>query len=110
MTGAVSMPKRVKMGHHHYYIVTPDELKSGAFKGKNVVVEGVIANKPCIEFLPMELPSYRTTFVVGGIRVEFSGSPCLGMGDRVKVYGRFLGDGIIATAVETGKAIFTTEE
>ncbi|HDZ35362.1 MAG TPA: GTP-binding protein, partial [Thermococcus sp.] len=40
----------------------------------------------------------------------FSGSPCLGKGDWVKVYGRTLGDCIIASAIETGRAVFTTEE
>ncbi len=104
------MVKKIRMGHHYYYIVTPEDLKSGAFKGKNIVVEGTIINKPQVEFLPMELPSYRTTFLLDGIKVEFSGSPCIGIGERVKVYGRFLGDGIMATAIETERAIFSTEE
>ncbi len=104
------MVKRIKMRHHYYYVVTPEDLKSGAFKGKNIVIEGIITDKPKVEFLPMELPSYRTTFLVGDIRVEFSGSPCIGTGDLVKIYGRFLGDRIIATAIETERAIFTTEE
>jgi hypothetical protein len=42
--------------------------------------------------------------------VEFSGSPCLGKGEWVKVYGRFLGDCIMASAIETERAVFTTEE
>lgn len=46
------MPKRVKFGHHYYYIVLPDELKDNKFRGKNVVLEGVVENKPTIEFLP----------------------------------------------------------
>ncbi|WP_297464661.1 GTP-binding protein [Thermococcus sp.] len=104
------MPRRVKLGHHYYYIVTVDDLHSGGFRGKNIVIKGVIEDKPLIEFLPMELPSYRTTFTVSGIKVEFSGSPCIGLGDSVKVYGRFLGDCIIASAVETDRALFTTEE
>ncbi|WP_297065259.1 GTP-binding protein [Thermococcus sp.] len=102
--------KRVKLGHHYYYSLTPDELKTGGFRGKNVVIEGIVEDKPLVEFLPMELPSWRTTFRIHGIRIDFAGSPCIGKGDRVKVYGRFLGDAIIATAVETDKAIFTTEE
>ncbi|AEK73822.1 hypothetical protein GQS_09640 [Thermococcus sp. 4557] len=104
------MPKRVKLGHHYYYIVTVDELHSGGFRGKNVVIEGTIEDKPLVEFLPMELPGYRTTFKVSGLRVEFSGSPCLGKGEWVKVYGRFLGDCIMASAIETERAVFTTEE
>ncbi len=104
------MPRRVKLGHHYYYIVTVDDLHSGSFRGKNVVIEGVIEDKPLIEFLPMELPSYRTTFTVSGIKVEFSGSPCVSRGDSVRVYGRFLGDCIIASAIETDRALFTTEE
>ncbi len=59
----------------------------------------------------MELPGYRTTFQVSGFRVEFSGgSPCIGKGDRVRVYGRFLGDCIMASAIETERAVYTTEE
>ena len=101
---------RVKFGHHYYYVVTPEDLASGKLRGKNVVIEGEIEDKPLVEFLPMELPSWRTTFKVHGIRVDFAGSPCIGKGDRVKVYGRFLGDAIIATAIETDRALFTTEE
>ncbi|ASJ13015.1 MULTISPECIES: GTP-binding protein [Thermococcus] len=104
------MPKRVKLGHHYYYIVTVDELNSGGFRGKNVVIEGTIEDKPLVEFLPMELPGYRTTFKVSGLRVEFSGSPCLGKGEWVKVYGRFLGDCIMASAIETERTLYTTEE
>ena len=102
--------RRVKLGHHYYYIVTPEDLSTGKFRGKNVVLEGEVENKPLVEFLPMELPSWRTTFRIHGLCVKFSGSPCLRKGDRVKVYGRFVGDGIIATAIETERAIFTTEE
>ncbi|ASI99054.1 GTP-binding protein [Thermococcus celer] len=104
------MTRRVKLGHHYYYIVTVDELNSGGFRGKNVVIEGVVEDKPLVEFLPMELPGYRTTFQVSGFRVEFSGSPCIGKGDRVRVYGRFLGDCIMASAIETERAVYTTEE
>lgn len=104
------MPKRVKLGHHYYYLTNGEELKSGSFRGKNVVFEGVIEGKPLVEFLPMELPSYRTTFTVDGIRVEFSGSPCIGAGEKVKVYGRFLGDCIIASAVESERALFVAED
>ncbi|ACJ16704.1 hypothetical protein, conserved [Thermococcus onnurineus NA1] len=104
------MPKRMKLGHHYYYIVTVDELHARGFRGKNVVIEGTIEDKPLIEFLPMELPGYRATFKVSGIRVEFSGSPCLGKGEWVRVYGRFLGDCIMASAIETEKAVFITEE
>ncbi|WP_297508994.1 GTP-binding protein [Thermococcus sp.] len=102
--------KRVKLGHHYYYVVTPEELKGRNMRGKNVVLEGEIETKPLIEFLPMELPSWRTTFKLHGLSIEFAGSPCLGKGERVKVYGRFVGDGIIATAIETERALFTTEE
>lgn len=104
--------RRIKLGHHYYYVVTPEDLSSSERKlrGKNVVLEGVIEDKPIIEFLPMELPSWRTTFKLHGLAVEFSGSPCVGKGERVKVYGRFVGDGIIATAIETETALFTTEE
>lgn len=101
--------KRVKLGHHYYYVVTPGEL-NGKLRGKNIVLEGEIEDKPVVEFLPMELPSWRTTFRIHGIRVDFAGSPCIGKGDMVKVYGRFLGDAIIATAIETERALFTTEE
>ncbi|ASJ02955.1 GTP-binding protein [Thermococcus profundus] len=104
------MPRRVKLGHHYYYVVGVEELKSGSFRGKNVVFEGAVEGKPTIEFLPMELPSYRTTFSLGSIRVEFSGSPCIGAGDHVKVYGRFLGDCVIASAVETERALFIAED
>ncbi|AMQ18355.1 hypothetical protein [Thermococcus peptonophilus] len=102
--------KRVKLGHHYYYVVTPDDLSTRKFRGKNIVLEGVVEDKPLVEFLPMELPSWRTTFRLHGFSVEFAGSPCVGKGDTVKVYGRFVGDGIIATAIETERAIFTTEE
>jgi len=104
------MPKRVKFGHHYYYIVLPDELKDNKFRGKNVVLEGVVENKPTIEFLPMELPSYRTTFRINGLKIEFSGTPHIGKGEHVKVYGRFVGDGIIAKAIETEKALYVSEE
>ncbi|WP_297521320.1 GTP-binding protein [Thermococcus sp.] len=102
--------KRIRLGHHYYYAVAPEELTSGNLRGKNVVIEGIVEDKPLVEFLPMELPSWRTTFKIHGIRIDFAGSPCIGKGERVRVYGRFLGDAIIATAVETDKAIFTTEE
>jgi len=102
--------RRVKLGHHYYYVVTAEELRAGKMRGKNVVIEGEIEDKPLIEFLPMELPSWRTTFRLHGLSVEFAGSPCVGKGERVKVYGRFLGDAIIATAIETERALFTTEE
>ncbi|GAB6101597.1 hypothetical protein JCM16138_08200 [Thermococcus atlanticus] len=104
------MPKRVKLGHHYYYIVTPESLTNGRFKGKNVVLEGIIEDKPHIEFLPMELPSSRTTFHIDGFRIEFPGTPYVGKGDAVKVYGRFVGDGIIASAIETEKALYTSED
>ncbi|CAB50524.1 hypothetical protein [Pyrococcus abyssi] len=102
--------RRVKLGHHYYYIVTPEDLKNGKYKGKNVVLEGEIKEKPLIEFLPMELPSYRTTFEIFGFKVEFSGTPYIKLGDKVKVYGVFVGDGIIARAIETEGAIYLTEE
>ncbi len=102
--------RRVKFGHHYYYVVTPDDLKGRNLRGKNVVLEGEVEDKPCVEFLPMELPSWRTTFRLHGLSVEFAGSPCIGKGDRVRVYGRFVGDGIIATAIETERTLFTTEE
>ncbi|AEH25059.1 hypothetical protein [Pyrococcus yayanosii] len=102
--------KRVKLGHHYYYIVTSEDLRAGGFRGKNVVLEGEVEDKPIVEFLPMELPSYRTTFRLGGFRVEFSGTPFIRMGERVKVYGRFVGDAIIAKAIETEGAIYVTEE
>lgn len=104
------MPKRVKLGHHFYYVVTLEDLKSGSMRGKNVVFEGTVEDKPVVEFLPMELPSYRTTFSVDGIKVEFSGSPCLRKGERVKVYGRFLAGDLIAVAIETEGAIYIAEE
>ncbi|HIP75363.1 MAG TPA: GTP-binding protein [Thermococcus paralvinellae] len=104
------MPKRVKFGHHYYYIVLLDDLKDNKFRGKNVVLEGVIEDKPTIEFLPMELPSYRTIFRIDGLKIEFSGTPHIGRGDRVRVYGRFVGDGIIAKAIETEKALYISEE
>ncbi|AEC51873.1 hypothetical protein PNA2_0957 [Pyrococcus sp. NA2] len=102
--------KRIKLGHHYYYIVTPEDLRDGKYKGKNVVIEGEIKGKPIIEFLPMELPSYRTTFEISGFKVEFSGTPSIRVGERVKVYGVFVGDGIIARAIETEGAIYLTEE
>jgi hypothetical protein len=105
-----NMSTRVKLGHHFYYPVTVEELKSGKMRGKNVVLEGTVEDKPRIEFLPMELPGYRTVFSIAGIRIEFSGSPCLGRGDRVKVYGRFLAGDLIAVAIETEKALFIAEE
>ncbi|MDI3474343.1 MAG: hypothetical protein PWQ79_363 [Thermococcaceae archaeon] len=104
------MPKRVKMGHHYYYVVSPEELGSGGFRGKNIVMEGFVEDKPQIEFYPSDIPSWRTIFRVNGISVRFVGAPCLGEGDRVKVYGRFVGDCIMATVLETERAIFTTEE
>jgi len=104
------MVRRVKFGHHFYYVVTIEDLKDNKMRGKNVVLEGEIETKPLIEFLPMELPSWRTTFKLHGLSIEFAGSPCIGVGDTVKVYGRFVGDGIIATAIETERALFTTEE
>ena len=104
------MKRRVKLGHHYYYIVTPDELKNGKYKGKNVVVEGEIESKPVIEFLPMELPSYRTIFTLAGLKIEFSGTPYVKSGEKIKVYGLFVGDGIIARAIETEGAIYLTEE
>lgn len=58
----------------------------------------------------MELPSYRTIFRVSGFKVEFSGTPNVRMGEKVKVYGVFVGDGIIARAIETEGAIYITEE
>lgn len=102
--------KRTKLGHNYYYILTIDELKNGKFRGKNVVIEGIIDDKPKIEFLPMELPSYRTTFHISGLKIEFSGTPNVGKGESVKVYGRFVGDGIIAKAIETEKVLYVTEE
>jgi len=104
------MPGWVKFGHHYYYKVTVDELNSGGFRGKNVVIEGPVEDKPRVEFFPMELPGYRTTFRIQGLRIEFSGAPCLRKGERARVYGRFLGDCIIASAIETEEALFTTEE
>ncbi len=104
------MPRRIKLGHHYYYLVSVDELISGGYRGKNVAVEGTVGDKPLVEFLPMELPSYRATFNMDGIRVEFAGSPCIKVGDRVRVYGRFLGDCIMASAIETEGAMFVTEE
>ncbi|MDV3103572.1 GTP-binding protein [Thermococcus waiotapuensis] len=104
------MPQEVKLGHHVYHVVTVEDLKSGKMRGKNVVFEGIIEDKPVVEFLPMELPSYRTTFSVDGIRVEFSGSPCIKRGDRIRVYGRFLAGDLIATAIETDEAIYMAEE
>ncbi|AFK22258.1 hypothetical protein [Pyrococcus sp. ST04] len=104
------MKRRIKLGHHYYYIVTPEELMNGKYKGKNVVIEGEIEEKPVIEFLPMELPSYRTIFRILGFKVEFSGTPSVRAGERVKVYGVFVGDGIIARAIETEGAIYITEE
>ncbi|AFN03186.1 GTP-binding protein [Pyrococcus furiosus DSM 3638] len=102
--------KRVKLGHHFYYIVTPEELRNGKFKGKNIVIEGEIENKPIIEFLPMELPSYRTTFKISGLKIEFAGTPYIKAGEKVKVYGVFVGDGIIARAIETNGAVYISEE
>ncbi|HIH73663.1 MAG: GTP-binding protein [Thermococcales archaeon 44_46] len=102
--------KKIKLGHNYYYVLTIDELKSGNFRGKNVVIEGVIEDKPKIEFLPMELPSYRATFHISGLKIEFSGTPNIGRGETVKVYGRFLGDGIIAKAIETERILYVTEE
>ncbi|KPU62816.1 GTP-binding protein [Thermococcus sp. EP1] len=104
------MPKRVKFGHNYYYILSIDELKDGKFRGKNIMIEGIIEDKATIEFLPMELPSYRTTFHIGGLKIEFSGTPNIGKGELVKIYGRFIGDGIIARAIETEKALYITEE
>ena len=104
------MPKRVRFNHGYYYVVTPQELQENSMKGKKVVIEGIIEDKPLIEFLPMELPSYRTTFHVAGLRVEFSGTPYVKKGDQVKVYGRFIGHSIVAMAIETEEALFTTEE
>jgi hypothetical protein len=104
------MPKRVKLGHHYYYLVSPEELSNGNFRGKNVAISGVIEDKPVVEFFSNDTPSWRTTFKVNGLTVEFPGSPCIGEGDEVKVYGRFVGEAIIACAVETERAVFTTEE
>jgi len=104
------MAKRVKLGHHYYYVVAVDDLLSGNMRGKNVVVDGRIDDKPTIEFLPAEMPSWRTSFSINGLNVEFPGSPCIGMGDHIRVYGRFVGDCIMASAVETEKAVYTTEE
>ncbi|AIF69777.1 GTP-binding protein [Palaeococcus pacificus DY20341] len=104
------MPKRVKFGHGYYYIVTPQELQENHMKGKKVVIEGTIEDKPIIEFLPMELPSYRTTFHIEGLKIEFSGTPVVKKGDQVKIYGRFIGHSIVARAIETEYALFITEE
>jgi len=102
--------KRVKLGHHYYHVISMEEAKSGKFRGKNVVVEGVVSDKPVIEFLPMELPSYRATFYVDKLRVEFPGTPCLKKGEHVKVYGRLLNGEIMAVAVETDGVMFMVEE
>lgn len=103
------MPKRIKFGHGYYYIVTAEELRDNRMKGKKVVLEGTIDGKPLIEFLPMELPSYRTSFSLDGLNVEFAGAVPLSRGDKVKVYGVFIGHTIVARAIETEGAIFTTE-
>ncbi|NPA48034.1 MAG: GTP-binding protein [Thermococci archaeon] len=102
--------RRVKLGHHYYHIISLEDALSGRFRGKNVVVEGTITDKPVIEFLPMELPSYRATFCLGRLKVEFPGSPCLRMGERVKVYGRLLNGEIMAVAVETEYVTFMVED
>lgn len=60
--------KRIKLGHHYYYVVTPDDLSTRKFRGKNIVLEGVVEDKPLVEFLPMELPA-------GGQRSRSMGSP-----------------------------------
>ncbi len=104
------MPRRVKLGHHYYYVLTPHELRDGNFRGKNVVTEGIVDDKPLVEFYTLESPNWRATFHVDGLMVEFPGNPCVGKGDWVKVYGRFLGDCIKANALETEKALFVTEE
>ncbi|WP_048160532.1 hypothetical protein [Thermococcus sibiricus] len=104
------MPKRVKFGHNYYYNLSIDELKRGEFRGRNVMIEGIVEDKVTVEFLPMELPSYRTTFHINGLKIEFSGIPHIGQGDIVKVYGRFIGDGIIAKAIETNRSLYVTEE
>ena len=104
------MPKRIKFDHHYYYIVTSEDLTNPKMRGKNVVLEGKIEDKPIVEFLPMELPSYRTIFHINGLKIEFSGTPYLGRGDIVRVYGRFIGHGIVAKAMETEKILYVTEE
>ncbi len=104
------MPKRVKLGHHYYYLVSPSDLRDGNFRGKNVVVDGMVEDKPVVEFYTLDAPSWRTTFHINGLTVEFPGNPCLGKGDYVKVYGRYVGDCIKANALETERAIFTTED
>ncbi len=102
--------KRIKLGHHYYHVISLEEALSGRFRGKNVVIEGVIADTPVIEFLPMELPSYRTTFHIDRLKVEFPGSPCVRRGDRVRVYGRLLNGEIMAIAVEGDGVMFIVEE
>ncbi len=102
--------KRVKLGHHYYHVIGIDEAKSGRFRGKNVVIEGFITDRPTIEFLPMELPSYRTTFRLEDVRVEFPGSPCIRTGERVRVYGRLLSGEIMAVAIEADGVTFMVEE
>lgn len=102
--------KRIKLGYYYYYVVIFDDFLMRKFRGKNIVFEGVVEDKFFVEFFLMEFFSWRIMFKIYGFFVEFVGSLCVGKGDIVKVYGCFVGDGIIVIVIEIERVIFIMEE
>ncbi|MFB0543289.1 MAG: hypothetical protein ACETVR_00765 [Candidatus Bathyarchaeia archaeon] len=100
-----------------YYIVSPEDVAQ--LDRVNVKFEGLIAEKPVVEFYTAGWPwsissrlieedhGHRTTLKVGGVPVHFRGPLYLRKGEKVVVWGKIEEGGVQARRIEGEDAIYT---